>query len=59
MSAKSAWQELLARPLDGQHMCQIYSDEGFLVDAVAHFVATGLHWNGGVIVFATAEHWRA
>lgn len=59
MSATASWQDLLARPADGNHMCQIYADEAFLVDAIAHFIATGLRRDAGVVVIATAEHWDA
>ena len=59
MTATATWQELLARPLDGNHIAQIYRDEDFLIDALSHFVATGLAQGDGVVVIATPEHWDA
>ena len=55
----ASWQELLGRPLDGNHIAQIYRDEDFLVDALSHFVATGLAHGEGIVVVATPEHWEA
>ena len=59
MTATATWQELLARPRDGNHIAQIYRDEDFLIDALSHFVATGLAQGEGIVVIATPEHWDA
>ena len=59
MTATANWQELLARPLDGNHIAQIYQDEDFLIDALSHFVTTGLAQGDGLVVIATPEHWDA
>lgn len=53
------WQNALARPESGQHIAQVCQDEDFLVEALSHFVRTGLIAGDGVVVFATARHWEA
>ena len=55
----NSWQPLLAKPLEGQHIVQIYRDEDFLVEALKYFVRTGLADGEGVVVFATQRHWAA
>ena len=35
----ASWRELLGRPLDGNHIAQIYRDEDFLVDALSRQLA--------------------
>jgi len=59
MTATAAWEGLLARPLDGNHIAQLYQDDEFLVEALSHFVGSGLAQGDGVVVMATAEHWAA
>lgn len=51
------WQSVLARPREGQHIAQVYMDDGALIDVLAHFVRTGLAQGEGVVVFATPAHW--
>jgi hypothetical protein len=53
----ASWQELLARPLDGSHIAQLYRDRAFLTEALSHFVGLGLAQGEGVVVIARPEHW--
>jgi hypothetical protein len=55
----NSWQPLLSKPLEGQHIVQVYRDERFLVDGLKHFVRAGLAQGEGVAVFATRRHWDA
>ena len=51
------WSEgLLGRPLPGDHVVRFYEDEGFLLDAVAHFTAAGLATGEPVLLVATDAH---
>jgi len=53
------WHPVLDRPSEGQHIVQVYQDDDFLIDAMAHFVRAGLAQGEGVVVFATSSHWEA
>jgi hypothetical protein len=55
----ATWQAALARPASGAHIAQFYSEVGFLVRGVAHFVGEGLRKNDAVIVMARPVHWQA
>jgi hypothetical protein len=54
--AEAAWGELVSHPADGDHIVQLYQDEGFLVEAVARYAATSLRGGAAAIVIATAAH---
>jgi hypothetical protein len=43
----------------GQHIAQLYANEGALLDALTAFVAGGLTAGESIIVIATPEHLRA
>lgn len=55
----NSWQALLERPGNGNHIAQVYQDEDFLIEALSHFVGSGLAQGDGVVVFATSRHWEA
>lgn len=55
----NSWQPLLARPREGHHIAHLYQDDEFLVEALSHFVRTGLAQGEGVAVFVTSGHWDA
>jgi hypothetical protein len=57
VTAVASWQELLARPLDGNHIAQLYHDQAFLTEALSHFIGSGLAHGEGVVVIARPEHW--
>ena len=50
------WPQLVQNPAGGDHFVQVYSDEGFLCEAVAEYASTGLRAGEGVILIATAAH---
>jgi hypothetical protein len=52
------WRSLLAAPVPGQHIAQLYTDPGFLACAVCDFAAEGLRAGDAVIIIATPPHWR-
>ena len=54
-----AWERLLAAPRPGQHIAQLYADQGFLTRALARFIGDGLRRGEGVIVVATPMHLRS
>jgi hypothetical protein len=56
--APSTWQSVLAAPTPGQHIAQLYTEPGFLVRGVAHFVGDGLRNGEAAILIATPFHWR-
>ena len=55
----ATWPELLREPASGDHFVQVYSDEAFLVEAVAEYLGTGLRRGEGAIVIATPSHCAA
>jgi hypothetical protein len=57
--SSAAWRAALTEPAAGTHIAQLYSEVGFLVRGVAHFVGDGLRKNEGVIVVARPLHWEA
>jgi hypothetical protein len=52
----SDWPELLQQPDGGDHLVQVYSDKGFLYEAVAEYAGTGLRRGEGVIIIARPSH---
>ena len=55
----AGWQQPLTRPAACDHIAQVYQDEAFLAETVAHFVGAGLWQGDGVLVIAAAAHWEA
>lgn len=53
-----SWPELVRHPGQHDHLVQVYTDAGFLVEAVAEYLATGLRRGEGAIVIARPEHRR-
>ena len=53
----ASWRDLLADPGPAGHVVQLYQDEDFFGEAVAHFAAEGLAGNEAVILVATRSHW--
>src|SRR5580765_200888 len=58
-SEAANWRELLQEPLSGNHFVQVYKEEGFLLEAVAEYVETGLRRGEGVVIIATPSHCAA
>jgi len=56
ITGNTDWREILANPGERDHTVQLYTDEGFLTNAVAHYAAAGLARGEGVIFVVTPEH---
>ena len=56
-TSPASWKELLANPGPAGHVVQLYQDEDFFGEAVAHFAAEGFAKNESVILVATRSHW--
>jgi hypothetical protein len=55
----SPWQRLLEQPHSGGHFVQVYAaGDAAFVKNVGHYLWEGLRQGEGVLVVATAEHWR-
>jgi hypothetical protein len=52
------WKELLASPGPDGHIVQLYQDDAFFGDAIAHFAAEGLARGESIILVATGPHWE-
>jgi hypothetical protein len=59
VNTATLWRQPLTRPAACDHIAQAYQDESFLVEAVSHFVGSGLYHGDGVLVIPTAAHWDA
>jgi DcmR-like sensory protein len=55
--APSPWKEILANPGPDGHIVQLYQDDEFYGEAIAHFAAEGLAKGESIILVATAPHW--
>jgi hypothetical protein len=53
------WRDLLAQPNEGDHSVQLYTDLGFLTQAVSHYAGAGLTSGDAVIFVATPKHRQA
>ena len=54
-----AWERLLAAPKPGQHIAQLFADQGFLTRSLVRFIGDGLRQGDGVMVIATPMHVRS
>jgi hypothetical protein len=53
----ASWKDVLERPRAGEHVAQVYRDPEFLLDAVSHYVASGLEIGEGVVLLMRQENW--
>lgn len=51
------WRDVLTHNACGDHIVQVYQEESFLAEAVAHFIEAGLVQGQGVVIIATPAHW--
>lgn len=56
MNARTDWRELLAQPALGSHIVQVYEDAGFLAEALARYVGTGLAAGEAAVLIVTPAH---
>ena len=59
MDSTQPWQTLLRTPEPCDHVIQLYTDDAFLVRAVAQFVGAGLEQHEGGVLVATPSHIEA
>lgn len=52
------WKALLAEPGENGHIVQLYQDDEFYGEAIAHFAAEGLVRGEAIILVATKPHWQ-
>lgn len=53
----AGWHDVLQGPRPGDHIAQLYKDPAFLVEAVGHFVVSGLGRGEGVVLVMRQENW--
>ena len=53
------WNEVLREPSHGDHIVQTYQDLGFLAEAVAEYLGTGLRRGEAAIIIARPQHSEA
>jgi hypothetical protein len=56
-TTNAPWKRLLAEPGDNGHIVQLYQDDEFFGEAIAHFAAEGLVRGESIILVATKPHW--
>jgi hypothetical protein len=59
MIPTQSWPQLLQEPAGGDHFVQVYHDERFLAETVAHYVGIGLKRGEGVVIIARPSHQTA
>jgi hypothetical protein len=59
MTIAQPWRDLIAEPMSGDHLVQVYRDERVLVEAVALFAGAALGRQEAVVLVATGPHSRA
>jgi hypothetical protein len=53
----TSWKEVLAHPGRCGHVAQVYQDGDFFLEAVCHYVASGLEQGEGVILVMRESNW--
>lgn len=53
------WKDVLEHPRPGDHVAQIYQDPAFLMEAVCHFVVSGLKAGEGVVLVMRQANWSS
>lgn len=56
IDSSAAWPERVRHPGQHDHLVQVYTETGFLVEAVAEYLASGLCAGEGAIVIARPEN---
>lgn len=56
MVSSQPWQSLLRAPRPCDHVLQLYTDEGFLLRAVTHFIGAGLLAGEAGVIIAAPGH---
>jgi hypothetical protein len=58
VNSNAPWKRLLAEPGENGHIVQLYQDDAFYSEAIAHFAAEGLVRGESIILVATRPHWQ-
>src|SRR5688572_3362338 len=53
----ATWKDVLEHPRPGEHVAQVYQDAEFLLEAVCHYVASGLEKGEGVVLVMRQANW--
>jgi hypothetical protein len=56
MASPESWRSLLRSPQPRDHVVQLYTDEGFLIRAVTHYLSAGLVDGEAAVLVATPGH---
>jgi hypothetical protein len=56
MTMRTPWKDRVEEPLGQEHFVQLYSNDRFLVEAVALYAAVGLSKGEAMVLIATPEH---
>jgi hypothetical protein len=59
MMHREPWDRVVADASPGDHIVQLYQDQGFLNGAVCRYVGAGLANGESIILFSTLTHWNA
>jgi hypothetical protein len=59
MSIAAPWRDLLAEPIRGDHLVQVYEDDEAVVDAISLYAEAALGRREGVLLVVTPEHREA
>lgn len=54
----ATWKDVLERPCAGDHMAQVYKDPEFLLEAVCHYVVSGLENGESVVLVMRQANWE-
>jgi hypothetical protein len=57
-ASEAPWMRLLAEPGENGHIVQLYQDEDFYGEAIAHFTIEGLVRGESIILVPTRPHWN-
>jgi hypothetical protein len=58
VNRNGSWRRLLSEPGENGHIVQLYQDDAFYSEAIAHFTAEGLIRGESIILVATKSHWQ-
>lgn len=56
--SSTSWKEVLSHTGPGDHVAQVYEDSDFFVDAVCHYVTSGLEQGEAVLLIMRDANWN-
>lgn len=57
--SRTSWKEVLSHARPGDHVAQVYEDSDFFVDAVSHYVTSGLEQGEAVLLIMRDSNWSS